>query len=203
MKKPLCLAFLLIFSLCPGLGGSLFAQETEAGAGAGAGSGPEAPPRGEMPAELVRGFRDITLGMTMDETKEALKADPWFLFRGDPDVSLLAVPNETLIDCAGTGYISRALFQFDQDRLFTITIVVNNRRSDYYSLFTTLTAKYGEFDSLSPEMVIWDDGATRMTLERPLTVKYIDREVLDRKREESRTGRDLLEESHRAFLEEF
>ncbi|MDR1894509.1 MAG: hypothetical protein LBQ61_07485 [Spirochaetales bacterium] len=150
-----------------------------------------------------RGFRNLLLGMSLEAVKEELQRDPWFFFRGDPDVSLLLAPNESLIDCRGSGYIRRAAFQFDQGRLFIITLMIDSRRSDYYSLFLTLQERFGEFESLSPDKVVWDDGQTRLTLERPLTVKYIDRAVFDRKLAEARAGADLLEQSHRDFLNQF
>jgi hypothetical protein len=153
--------------------------------------------------ELARGFRNLLLGMEMEAAKDELMADPWFIFRGGPDVSMLLTPNESLIDCRGSSYIRRAVFQFDRQQLFVITLMIDPTRSDYYSLFVTLQERFGEFVSLSPEAVIWDDGQTRLSLERPLTVKYIDRTVFDRKRAEARTGDDLLEQSHRDFLNQF
>jgi len=179
-----CLLLIPVFLL------PLSAQEAAAGSGG-------------SPSPLSRGFREVTLGLSLEETKAKLLEDPWFLFRGDPDVSLLASPNESLIDCPGASYISRALFQFDEKTLYTISLVLDEQRVDYYSLFTSLRDKYGEFQSLSPQMVVWDDGVTRISLERPLTVKYIDREIFDRKRMEARRGANLDDLSRQDFLKMF
>ena len=48
---------------------------------------------------------------------------------------------------------------------------------DYYSIFTTLSEKYGKPDSFSPTMATWKNDSTTMTLEKPLTLKYIDNEI--------------------------
>jgi len=50
---------------------------------------------------------------------------------------------------------------------------------------------------------VWEDGSTRVSIERPLTVKYIDRTVFDRLREEARTIQDWETLSREEFLAEF
>jgi hypothetical protein len=119
-------------------------------------------------------FRGITLGMGMEEVKAALKADPLFRYRGDPDVSFLPQSAQYLIECEGASWIKRAYFQFADSRLFVMILVLDTVKLDHYSLFTALSAKYGPPSSLSPTESVWDSDPVRFSLERPLTVKYVD-----------------------------
>ncbi len=124
-------------------------------------------------------FRGISLGMPMDEVKAALANDGLFSYRGDIDVSLLPRPEESLIEVSGMSFVRRAFFQFYQGKLFVMIFVMNEKEMDHYSLFTSLSTKYGKPDTLSPGESVWMDGATRLSLERPLAVKYIDVMVFD------------------------
>ena len=50
---------------------------------------------------------------------------------------------------------------------------------DFYSVFTKFLEKYGEPLSLSPETVFWENEDVSLSLERPVSVKYIDRRVFN------------------------
>lgn len=128
---------------------------------------------------VPRAFRNIELGMEMDEVKALLAADGVFAYRGDPDVSLLPRPDESLIEVSGLTYVRRAFFQFYEGKLFVMIFALNEKEMDHYSVFTSLSAKYGKPDSLSPGESIWADDATRLSVERPLAVKYIDLAVFN------------------------
>jgi len=132
----------------------------------------------EAPA-VPRSFRDIELGMSMEEVQAALAADGIFVYRGAPDVSLLPRPDESLIEVAGMSFVRRAFFQFYEGKLFVMIFALNEKEMDHYSVFTSLSTKYGKPDSLSPSESVWVDEATRMSVERPLAVKYIDMAVFD------------------------
>ena len=132
--------------------------------------------------ELPAGYKDIMLGMSLEETKDALVKDPDFGYHGDRDVSLIPGGSKELIETdARTGYgssfLERCYFQFFQDELYIITINMNPQRMDYYSIFTTLTKKYGEPNSFDPNSATWKNDAVTMSLERPLTLKYIDNKI--------------------------
>jgi hypothetical protein len=128
---------------------------------------------------VPRAFRTIELGMEMDEVKALLSADGMFAYRGDPDVSLLPRPNESLIEVSGISYVRRAFFQFYEGKLFVMIFALNEKEMDHYSVFTSLSIKYGKPDSLSPSESVWTDDATRLSVERPLAVKYIDLAVFN------------------------
>ena len=110
---------------------------------------------------------------------------------------------QTLIECAGTSYISRAYFQFHDQRLATITLVLDASQLDHYSLFTRLTDKYGPHSELNPQRILWRFAAVDFALERPLTVKYIDREVFDRQQTRGVAKEAMDDISRRRFLEQF
>lgn len=128
---------------------------------------------------VPRSFRDIELGMSMDEVKAVLASDGIFVYRGEPDVSLLPRPDESLIEVSGLSFVRRAFFQFYEGKLFVMIFALNEKEMDHYSVFTSLSTKYGKPDSLSPSESVWVDDATRMSVERPLAVKYIDMAVFD------------------------
>lgn len=130
-----------------------------------------------------RGFRAYRLGMSMAEVQEALKADSLFFYRGEADVSLLPRPNETLLEVSGLDFVRRAFFQFHEDRLFVMIFAMNEKKIDHYSIFTTMTGKYGRPSSLSPSESVWLSEITRVAIERPLAVKYIDMTVFNQLKE--------------------
>ena len=149
------------------------------------------------------GFQDIHLGLEIDEVKTLLKADSNFLFRGDPDVSLLARPNETLIETKGSTYIARAYFQFRERKLYSIILELDQTRIDHYSMYTALTEKYGDPDYLDPEEIVWELDVIRFSLERPLTVKYIDRAAFEEVLANRRASESFERLSRDRFLDQF
>lgn len=141
--------------------------------------------------------------MSMEEVKKILMADGLFTYRGEPDVSLLPRPNESLIEVSGLSFVRRAFFQFHQDRLFVMIFAINESKLDHYSVFTSISAKYGKPGSLSPAESIWDDGLTRLSVERPLAVKYIDLEIFNALREAGRAEQSWEELLRSQFLDGF
>lgn len=138
----------------------------------------------ETYAPLPRGYRGITLGMNLDTTKSTLISHPEFGYHGDRDVSLLPGENRVLIETDaesghGSNFLRESYFQFYEDFLYVITINVNKERMDYYSMFTTLTEKYGPPSELNPNMSKWENDTTIVYLEKPLTLKYIDKAVFE------------------------
>lgn len=180
-KKPAGLPFLagLLFPACLCLV-TPAAQETAGGGTAAA--VPESAAGGDE--GIPRQFRGFSLGMELAGLKEALQKDSLFRFRGDRDVSMLPVRRQTLVEAAGNpaarpAFIKQAFFQLTEDgRLFSMAFVLDTQAVSHYSVFTAFTRKYGEPDTLSPRQAVWERERTRVTIERPLTVKYLDRETL-------------------------
>ena len=128
---------------------------------------------------LPDAYRGISLGMAMDAVKEQLLADGLFGYRGERDVSLLPTMNRSLIETVGPSFIKRSWFQFHEDKLYVMTFNLDSSRVDYYSMYSTLVSKYGEPVTLDPRKAVWDDGKIILSLERPLTVRYVDEKTFN------------------------
>ncbi|WP_407398219.1 hypothetical protein [Treponema sp.] len=155
---------------------------------------------------LPDGFKKIRFGMSVDQVKEELRKDPAFGFRGDRDVSLLPGENRILIETdtsrtAPYSFLERCSFQFHDDKLYTITINMRKKKMDHYSIYTTLTEKYGNPDSLNPEKSEWKDDNVIMSLERPLTLKYTDRKVFEDLQSKAMVNKTAEEQSKQDFLD--
>lgn len=152
------------------------------------------------PTGLPRGYRGIELGMSLDEVEAILAKDPWYGFRGPEDVSLLAIPNMSLIEVIGISFVRRGFFQFHEGRLWVMILSLDPGRMDHYSTYTTLAGKYGEPGYLDPKESRWEDGTTRIALERPLTLRYLDLGVLAALRDASLARESVEELERRDFL---
>ncbi|MCL2602158.1 MAG: hypothetical protein FWD91_05025 [Treponema sp.] len=186
--KPLFLVVMIVLALAP----CAQAQEEVAG-------GADAAEYQPVP----RQFRTLALGMPLDELRSVLTQDRLFAFRGERDVSFLPVRQETLVETAGNSFIRRAHFQLTEGEVFIMSFTLDTRRVDHYSVFMTFVNRYGQPVTLNPAEAVWEDDSTRVSIERPLTVKYIDLAVFRRLQEESQTlkaGETLLQER---FLNEF
>jgi hypothetical protein len=127
-------------------------------------------------AALPRSFHNIFLGISLETLKSYLREDAAFNFREDRDVSLIpSAPEQTLVETQGSSFIRRAFFQLRTGEVFIMSFTLNTALVDYYSVFTTFVKRYGEPTSLSPREAVWETGDTRVSIERPLTVKYIDK----------------------------
>ena len=130
-------------------------------------------------SSLPRQFRNISLGMNIDDLKASLLEDNYFNFRGDRDVSLLPQREQSLVETTGSSFIRRAFFQLRDSQVFIMSFALNTQIIDHYSVFTQFVEKYGEPVSLDPKAAVWETEQTRISIERPLTVKYIDKTVFD------------------------
>ncbi len=152
--------------------------------------------------ELQRGFSSIELGMGLEEAKRALEDDPSFRYRGDPDVQFLPLTEIPLIETEGRAFIDRAVLQFRNGSLAVLSLMLDRGRLDYFSVYESLVSRYGEPVRLDPGQAVWEDGTTRLTLERPLTVKYIDLPTLNALIEAGRAEEALDEITRERFLEQ-
>jgi hypothetical protein len=135
------------------------------------------PPRTYEP--LPRVFRNLALGMGLEDLKETLREDSLFHFRGDRDVSFLPAQEQSLVETTGPSFIRRAFFQLQDGALFVMAFSLDTRLTDHYSIFMSFVEKYGEPALLDPRQAVWETEDTRIAIERPLTVKYIDKRVFN------------------------
>lgn len=191
--------FPIILLISTSLFTPLYAQDLQSN------SGPESPPAGtgKSMEELPEGFNKILLGMGVEKVRQELDADGNFRYRGEPDVSILQSSGDVLIECEGLHYIDRASFQFVDEKLFTITLIFDRTILGYYTMYNTLQLKYGDPVDLSPDRAVWENGKVRLSLERPLRLKYIDARVLERLKTESERAKSLERIDRERFLEQF
>jgi hypothetical protein len=152
---------------------------------------------------LPRQFRNLSLGMSLDELKDGLLREGLFQFRGDRDVSFLPDREQTLVETTGMSFIKRAFFQLRDAQVFIMAFTLNTEIVDHYSIFTQFVKKYGQPSYLDPSVAVWETEDTRIAIERPLTVKYVDRAVFNDIVNES----GLIESGHvrlrQDFIDEF
>ncbi len=154
-------------------------------------------------APLPGAFRDLELGMSLEDLKNALMRDSLFTFRGERDVSFLPIQEQTLIETTGLSFIRRAFFQLEDGKLFIMSFTLDPHLIDHFSVFTAFVKKYGEPNSLTPQQSVWENNLVRISLERPLTVKYIDKLVFDELIEQSNAVEASEMELRRDFLNDF
>jgi len=152
---------------------------------------------------LPRQFREISLGMSLDDLKAALTEDKLFNFRGDRDVSFLPAREESLVETSGSSFVKRAFFQLRDGTLFIMAYTLNTNMMDHYSVFTDLVNKYGTPTYLDPKEAVWESEESRVSIERPLTVKYIDKKVFDDIISESALVESKRVQQRQEFLNEF
>jgi hypothetical protein len=157
----------------------------------------------ENRVELPRGFRDILLGLEFPVIEERVSRDSAFAFRGRPDVSMALSDGEPLIDTRGRGYVDRGVFSFHENRLFSFSLYLETQRLDYIQLYNHFSEKYGQPVDLDPRRAVWDDGRTRIELEKPLTLRYLDVAVFEERRTDSRAAEAVEDLTRRQFLELF
>ena len=158
---------------------------------------------GNDTAELPRQFRELVLGMDLDGLKSELQKDYLFNFRGDRDVSFLPIREESLVEVSGSSFVRRAFFQLRDGMVFIMSFTLNTEMIDHYSIFTGLVDKYGQPSWLDPKESVWENEDTRISVERPLTVKYIDKKVFEDILSESDLIQSRRVRQRQEFLDEF
>ena len=192
------LAFICVFSL---FSMGIYAQESRSPAQQTGNSGESGSEDENKP--LPRQFREISLGMGLDNLKEALQKDKLFNFRGDRDVSFLPVREESLVETTGSSFVRRAFFQLREGELFIMSFTLDTGLMDHYSMFTNLVDKYGQPTFLDPKEALWETEDTLIVLERPLTIKYIDKKVFTDIISESSLIQSRRVKERQEFLDEF
>lgn len=154
---------------------------------------------------LPSGYGKVKLGMSVDAAKDALKGDGQFGYRGDRDVTLSPKDHETVIETdpttfAAYSFFERCWFQFSDEKLSVITLNMNSDLIDHYSIFSELCEKYGNPDEISPKKAVWKSDDVTLSLEKPLTLKYVDAKVFKEKIDSSNVEKTTSEKAKDAFL---
>lgn len=163
----------------------------------------DAPSAAETEGGLPAGFGNVELGMDIDTVKERLQEDRNFRYRGDPDVTLTPARDQQVIEVEGLLFVDRAFLQFHDGELYILILHLNRDRLDYYTLYTDFDAKFGEPTVFHPRQVVWESEEVRLSLERPLTVKYVLRPVFESIVAAGEMERSERDRSREEFLEQF
>jgi hypothetical protein len=147
------------------------------------------------------GFHAIRLGMTVDEVKTQLLKETLFLFRGDPDVTQLPQSQQILIEVPGRTFVDRGYFQFQDGKLLIMIVVLSRAAVSYFDVYQELATRYGEPASLDPSAAVWEIKGTRLSLEKPVVLKYVDSLAFDALTASGRVGRDYDLETRQQFLD--
>ncbi|MBR1537659.1 MAG: hypothetical protein IJ630_12075, partial [Treponema sp.] len=128
-----------------------------------------------------------------------------FGYRGERDVSLSPSDGQFLIETDGSksgySFLARCWFQFSDDKLYIITLNLDRTKVDHYSVFSKLCEKYGNPDELSPQKSVWKDDNVIFSLEKPLTLKYVDARTFNSKKDSSNVEKTTAEKAKDDFLD--
>jgi hypothetical protein len=150
---------------------------------------------------LPQGYGSIRLGMGFEEATEILRRSSSFTWRGQPEVSLSPDGLDKIVESTGARYLNKGIFQFEKEKLFAIILDFNPEQIDFFMVLSNLTERYGEPVSLDNKRVIWENQNIRLSLEKPLTLKYLDRGVIDRRSKAAGVDKAIQEESREMFLD--
>jgi hypothetical protein len=153
--------------------------------------------------EVTRGFDTIRLGMSYDEALQALTESGFFRFRGLPDVSLRPGTQEPLIRVRGSGFIAEGYLQFRDQVLYSLTLNMNPLMIDHGTFFRQFSQDFGDPQDFNPQRAIWETPMTRLVLERPLIVQFLDRPTFQQIQEEQQIRQSAAEFSRDLFLRSF
>lgn len=158
----------------------------------------------ETPASqpLQRGFSSLELGMSLEAAQRALEGDESFAYRGEPDVQFLPRTETPIIETAGRAFIDRAVLQFHEEELYILSLLLDRTRLGYFAVYEGLVEQYGTPTRLDPSQAVWEDDQTRVSLERPLTVKYLDLATFTGIVDSGRMEEALDEITRERFLEQ-
>ncbi|WP_300753960.1 hypothetical protein [uncultured Brachyspira sp.] len=134
---------------------------------------------GRKPAVIdtpITGFKNITLGATREDTINAILGDntmtlPKQYMTGTVDLS--AEESADFLALEENKFYKSGYFVFKDDSLYSITINFQPNQVDFLELLSALNAKYTKGSFLDANTVAWQNGDTRIILERPSVVKYI------------------------------
>ena len=82
-------------------------------------------------------------------------------------------------------------------------LVLDTQKLDHFSMFSALSSKYGPPSSLTPQESVWVSDTVRFSLERPLTVKYVDNKTFSAILSKGGAQKDLDQLSREKFIEQF
>ena len=157
---------------------------------------------------LADGFFNVSLGFTFDEVVETLKKESLLQILEEPEIFVVPEKKQRILRAEGviddsTGYqfIKEAYFQFNEDDvLIILTISLNTKIVDYFTIFDIHDKKYGSASSIDPNKAQWNSEDITLVIERPLTIKYIMNSFINL---ELRQNGNIYQQNREKYREEF
>lgn len=148
----------------------------------------------------IAGFDNLFIGMDYQSALEALDSSDNFIYNSQMP---MWINDNPVIAANGKGFVDKGYFQFYNGILYSITIELNKNRIDFFTMFMQLQAKYGKYKSFSPTIVRWEDENALLSLERPLTLRYLEKATHSQLLESSKTKKSQAQKKREDFLEQF
>ncbi|HOJ49214.1 MAG TPA: hypothetical protein PKW55_00180 [Spirochaetota bacterium] len=131
------------------------------------------------PTVLKRDFRGVVLLENYETVIEKLKKDNLILLPST-DFDLMDEDDRKTIIAKIPPYIERIYYQFEDDKLFIISIFFDNKKFSYLEVYKKLKEKYGNPVLYNSLQAIWEDEKTKIVLDNLPSIKYIDKDILNK-----------------------
>jgi hypothetical protein len=119
------------------------------------------------------GYMGIRVGMTRAEVLGFADGRGIIEVPKNRDVEFFPVEERKILTLAIRPEIPRMYLQFQDDRLYAITVTFDEKYIDFFTLAAELERKYGHYASLAPLWRRWEVDGVEVRLEKPAVVKYI------------------------------
>ncbi len=126
---------------------------------------------------LSNGYKEIRLGMTLEEVRQIINSMPEFNPIREEILQIRIEPDKQILTTEGYSFVSKAYFHFDNDRLYQILLKFNQNKIGYFNLLSTFRSRFGEPAFINPSKSYWQNERVRITIEKPATIKYLDRQI--------------------------
>lgn len=150
---------------------------------------------------LQNGYKSYILGMGQDEIEEELSNSSEFNIIREEILSVRMEPDTDIISTEGYGFVTRAYFHFNNEKLFQIYLIIDEQKVGYYPILKTYINKYGNPSSFSPDRAVWENNEVMVILEKPCTLKYVDKKVWDSLLSKDHTTDTVFDKIRRDFID--
>ncbi len=119
------------------------------------------------------GYLGINIGMSRTQVLEAAESNDMITVPKNRDVDFFPIEEREILTLSVKPEIPFIYLQFFDDVLYAITVIFDERYMDYYTLCNSLSERYGEYTSLTPQWRQWRLDRVTVKAEKPAVVKYI------------------------------
>ena len=146
------------------------------------------------------GFLSIKLNMNKENVIVRLSKESIFDTSDQEKLSFRNEPDKEILKIRGINFIKMAYFHFYNDILFQITLDLDMNKISYYDVLIKLQNKYGKPIKFTPETANWENNTIKLSLQRPVILKYISINISKELLEESKESSNFYKISREKFL---